>query len=182
MNAIAVTVETHERGSMFAEFWSVVRISEDRPKPATTNSAPVPPRRPGLTPVSVPVGYQTSGGEGGGVWAEPVGPLGGAAAEKRAESQPRHASKRKPLRHAQTLWQCDFLSKPMWTTKGLVDLYCLVFIHLGTRRVWLSPLHSPAELSLDLPTGPELPAACRGNQSAAEIRDARQRREVFRSV
>ena len=43
MNAIAVTVETHERGSMFAEFWSVVRISEDRPKPATTNSAPVPP-------------------------------------------------------------------------------------------------------------------------------------------
>ncbi len=42
-------------------------------------------------------------------------------------------------RHAQTLWQCDFLSKPMWTAKGLVDLYFLVFIHLGTRRVWLSP-------------------------------------------
>jgi putative transposase len=41
--------------------------------------------------------------------------------------------------HADTLWQCDFVSKPMWTAKGLVDLYLLVFLHLGTRRVWISP-------------------------------------------
>jgi putative transposase len=41
--------------------------------------------------------------------------------------------------HAQTLWQCDFVTKPMWTRKGLVDLYCLVFLHLGTRRCWISP-------------------------------------------
>ncbi len=41
-------------------------------------------------------------------------------------------------RHAATLWQCDFVSKPMWTTKGLVDLYFLVFLHLGTRRCWIS--------------------------------------------
>jgi putative transposase len=34
--------------------------------------------------------------------------------------------------HAQTLWQCDFVTKPMWTRKGLVDLYFLVFLHLGT--------------------------------------------------
>ena len=47
-------------------------------------------------------------------------------------------------RHSQTLWQCDFLSKPMWTAKGLVDLYFLVFLHLGTRRIWLSPCtHKP---------------------------------------
>ena len=47
-------------------------------------------------------------------------------------------------RHADTLWQCDFLSKPMWTAKGLVDLYFLVFLHLGTRRIWLSPCtHKP---------------------------------------
>ena len=38
--------------------------------------------------------------------------------------------------HADTLWQCDFLSKPMWTAKGLVDVYLLVFLHLGSRRVW----------------------------------------------
>ncbi len=41
--------------------------------------------------------------------------------------------------HAETLWQCDFLSKPMWTAKGLVDVYLLVFLHLGSRRVWISP-------------------------------------------
>lgn len=41
--------------------------------------------------------------------------------------------------HAETLWQCDFLSKPMWTARGLVDVYLLVFLHLGTRRVWISP-------------------------------------------
>jgi putative transposase len=41
--------------------------------------------------------------------------------------------------HAHTLWQCDFVSKPMWTATGLVDLYFLVFLHLGTRRCWISP-------------------------------------------
>ena len=41
--------------------------------------------------------------------------------------------------HADTLWQCDFVSKPMWTVKGMVDLYFLVFLHLGTRRCWISP-------------------------------------------
>jgi putative transposase len=41
--------------------------------------------------------------------------------------------------HADTLWQCDFVSKPMWTATGLVDLYLLVFLHLGTRRCWISP-------------------------------------------
>lgn len=41
--------------------------------------------------------------------------------------------------HADTLWQCDFVTKPMWTVKGMVDLYFLVFLHLGTRRCWISP-------------------------------------------
>jgi putative transposase len=41
--------------------------------------------------------------------------------------------------HADTLWQCDFVSKPMWTMKGLVDLYFVVFLHLGTRRCWINP-------------------------------------------
>jgi putative transposase len=41
--------------------------------------------------------------------------------------------------HADTLWQCDFVSKPMWTMRGLVDLYFVVFLHLRTRRCWISP-------------------------------------------
>ena len=41
--------------------------------------------------------------------------------------------------HADTLWQCDFLIKPIWTPKGLVNLYVLVFLHIGMRRLWLSP-------------------------------------------
>ena len=41
--------------------------------------------------------------------------------------------------HAATLVQCDFLSKPVWTPQGLVTLYVLAFIHIGSRRLWLSP-------------------------------------------
>ena len=42
-------------------------------------------------------------------------------------------------RHAATMWQCDFASKRKWTIKGMVDLYFLVFIHVDTRRIWVSP-------------------------------------------
>jgi putative transposase len=41
--------------------------------------------------------------------------------------------------HAATIWQCDFATKRMWTMRGFVDLYFLVFVHLGTRRCWISP-------------------------------------------
>jgi putative transposase len=37
------------------------------------------------------------------------------------------------------MWQCDFACKRKWTVRGMVDLYFLVFIHLGTRRIWVSP-------------------------------------------
>ena len=42
-------------------------------------------------------------------------------------------------RHAETLWQCDFASKRKWTIAGMIDVYFLVFIHLGSRRIWISP-------------------------------------------
>ncbi len=42
-------------------------------------------------------------------------------------------------RHADTMWQCDYLTKPMWTSKGIIDLFLIVFIHIGTRRIWVSP-------------------------------------------
>ena len=42
-------------------------------------------------------------------------------------------------RHAETLWQCDFVCKRKWTGTGIVDVYFLVFIHLGSRRIWISP-------------------------------------------
>ena len=42
-------------------------------------------------------------------------------------------------RHAEVMWQCDFACKRKWTVKGLVDLYFIVFIHLGSRRIWISP-------------------------------------------
>jgi len=44
------------------------------------------------------------------------------------------------------MWQCDFACKKKWTIKGLVDVYFMVLIHLGTRRIWVSP-------STDNPTG-----------------------------
>ena len=38
-------------------------------------------------------------------------------------------------RHAQTLWACDFFSKKVWTMRGMVEVFVLFFIHLGSRRV-----------------------------------------------
>ncbi len=40
--------------------------------------------------------------------------------------------------HWHTLWQCDFFSKRVWTWKGPIDLYLLVFLHVGSRKVWIS--------------------------------------------
>jgi putative transposase len=41
--------------------------------------------------------------------------------------------------HAATLWQADFVSKRSLTRKGFRDLFVLVFLHVETRRVYLSP-------------------------------------------
>ena len=43
-------------------------------------------------------------------------------------------------RHAATLWACDFFTKQIWTKAGLVDYFVLFFIHLGSRRVYVSGL------------------------------------------
>jgi len=42
-------------------------------------------------------------------------------------------------RHAATLVQCDFLNKRIWTPTGLRDVFVLVFLHVGTRRAFVSP-------------------------------------------
>lgn len=42
-------------------------------------------------------------------------------------------------RHAASMWQCDFACKRKWTISGMVNLYFLVFIHIGSRRIWVSP-------------------------------------------
>ena len=42
-------------------------------------------------------------------------------------------------RHAQTLWQCDFFSKKVVSKTGLRDLFVLVFLHVETRRVLITP-------------------------------------------
>lgn len=41
--------------------------------------------------------------------------------------------------HAATLWQCDFFSVRTLTRKGFRDLFALVFLHVESRRVYLSP-------------------------------------------
>jgi putative transposase len=42
-------------------------------------------------------------------------------------------------RHAKSMWPCDFACKNKWTVKGLVNRYFLVFIHIGSSRIWISP-------------------------------------------
>jgi putative transposase len=41
--------------------------------------------------------------------------------------------------HAATLWQCDFFSKRVLTPKGFRELFVVVFLHVGTRRVFITP-------------------------------------------
>jgi putative transposase len=42
-------------------------------------------------------------------------------------------------RHASSLWQCDFFSRRIVTPTGLRQAFVLVFIHVQSRRVVLSP-------------------------------------------
>jgi putative transposase len=35
--------------------------------------------------------------------------------------------------YAETLWACDFFSSKFWTMSGLVGVFVLFFIHLGSR-------------------------------------------------
>lgn len=41
--------------------------------------------------------------------------------------------------HAKSLWQCDFFSKHLVTAEGVRQCFVLAFIHVQTRRMWLSP-------------------------------------------
>jgi putative transposase len=41
--------------------------------------------------------------------------------------------------HATTLWQCDFLAVKSLTPKGFRDLFVLVFLHVETRRAFVTP-------------------------------------------
>jgi putative transposase len=41
--------------------------------------------------------------------------------------------------HAATLWQCDFMSLKAVTPKGFRDLFVLVFLHVETRCVFVTP-------------------------------------------
>jgi putative transposase len=43
------------------------------------------------------------------------------------------------ISHAETLWSCDFFSVKSVTRKGIVNLYVLVFLHLESRRLIVSP-------------------------------------------
>jgi len=41
--------------------------------------------------------------------------------------------------HAHTLWQCDFFSKHIVTAEGIRQCFVLAFLHIATRKVFLTP-------------------------------------------
>jgi len=48
--------------------------------------------------------------------------------------------------HMESLVACDFFTKPVYTLRGKFDAYVLVFLHLGSRKVYLStPTFHPDE-------------------------------------
>jgi putative transposase len=40
--------------------------------------------------------------------------------------------------HAETLWACDFFTKKVWTTRGLVKFFVFFFIHIDSRKIHLA--------------------------------------------
>jgi hypothetical protein len=40
--------------------------------------------------------------------------------------------------HLEVSWATDFFTEEVWTPSGLVTFYVLLFIHLGSRRVWMA--------------------------------------------
>lgn len=49
--------------------------------------------------------------------------------------------------HAETLWQCDFFSKRVFSRWGFPQLFAMVLINVATRRVWVSPAtRNPTEV------------------------------------
>lgn len=80
--------------------------------------------------------------------------------------------------HADTLWQCNFVSKPMWTVKGLVP-------GLPAPRdaaVLGLHLHVQTRLCLGQPAGQELRDGRGGHGCPRKVRDAGQRFEVHGAV
>ena len=41
--------------------------------------------------------------------------------------------------HAETPWQVDFFSKMVWTVTGRRQVFAMVFLHIDTRRVFVTP-------------------------------------------
>lgn len=41
-------------------------------------------------------------------------------------------------RHAATLWASDFLTVKTWTTRGMVDVFVLFFLHPGSRKAFVA--------------------------------------------
>jgi putative transposase len=41
--------------------------------------------------------------------------------------------------HADTLWQIDFFSKMIWTVTGPRQVFAMAFLHVATRRVFVTP-------------------------------------------
>ena len=52
-------------------------------------------------------------------------------------------------RHAETLYQCDFFSKRIWTKYGLKQSFVLVFLHLGSRKVFVTKCTFQTERVVD---------------------------------
>lgn len=42
-------------------------------------------------------------------------------------------------RHAKSMWQCDFFSKKVVSKTGLRDLFAIAFLHVESRRVFITP-------------------------------------------
>ncbi len=87
-------------------------------------------------------------------------------------------------RHLQSLWACDFFSKRIVCRRGIVDIFVLFFMHVGSRRVFVSGITANPDavwmkqqarnfsmISADEPTPPKYLIMDLDSKFTAEFRD-----------
>ncbi len=84
--------------------------------------------------------------------------------------------------HAVTFWQCDFFSKRVLTPKGFKELFVVVFLHVQTRRVFLTRATAASQRSLDHGPSSRLSPPCACQEAGDRHHYARSGLEVHRQL
>ena len=80
--------------------------------------------------------------------------------------------------HAETLWQCDFFSKRVFSRLGMPQLFAMVFLERGDPPSVDIARHAASDRGLGRRAGPGVPCVCQGRGLKSRPGDSRQRPDL----